>query len=102
MEGGSCNSFSPCLVYSVSVWFADSTCIIKNLRQLYMFAFQNWYFTFLIETEVLIKSIVYVRFTLSQMNLTLVLLEAHILCDAFISLSGIMKGLKNYLCKPLS
>lgn len=67
-----------------------------------MFAFQNWYFTFLIETEVLIKSIVYAGFILSQINLALVLLETHMLHDAFIPLSGIMKGLKNYLCKPLS
>lgn len=85
----------------MSVWFADSTCISKHLRQLFIFAFQNWYFTFLIETELLIKSIVSVGLILSQMNLALFLLETYMLHDAFIPLAGITKGLKNDLYRPL-
>lgn len=37
----------------------------------------------------------YVGFTLSQMNLALVLLEIYLLPDACIPLSGATKGLKN-------
>lgn len=73
-----CNSFSSYLVCCVSVWFANSTwdsCIFLAFRI---------FFTFFIETEVLIKSVVYVGFILSQMNLALVFLKTHMLHDAFV------------------